>query len=445
MYAKICVIFWLVLVAHCGLCAESILDTYNVGLQVSVQTDEDKQIKNCNNGNARSCYILGAFYDKQQDFKKSMKFYEKACKNDYADACVILGIFYENGKGIKQDYKKAEKLYQKACASFDNGNVLSLYGCHNLGVLYKKAPSGIKQDLQAANTLFAKACKTKDELQVPSNCSSCKATIDTMRTFGCMDLAYAYLNGIGIQQDTQKALELWQIACDNKDFKACFNIAATYYNGEKTQNNLKQAEKIWLETCEKGAADSCLGVALLYTQNGTAPTKKAMPFLEKACNLGNANGCYNLGVVYHQGEITPKNLKKARALYELACNGGESFGCHNLANIFDDENNYQAANELFYKACDMGVNMACRNLGNSYRDGKGVQQDSRQAAVFFHKGCKLDDVYADSGACANLGGLYIEEGDGVEQNTKKAREFLQKACQLGEEIGCKAYDKLSKQ
>lgn len=62
---------------------------------------------------------------------------------------------------------------------------------------------------------------------------------------------------------------------------------------------------------------------------------EAVAQFEKACNGGNAQGCFELGALYEKGDGVVQNKYKAVALYTQACNGGESHGCSNIAMTYD--------------------------------------------------------------------------------------------------------------
>ncbi|AFX91420.1 secreted protein [Helicobacter pylori Aklavik117] len=50
--------------------------------------------------------------------------------------------------------------------------------------------------------------------------------------------------------------------------------------------------------------------------NKISLTKK---YFKKACDLKEGMGCYNLGVLYQNGEGVEKDLKKATQYYQKAC------------------------------------------------------------------------------------------------------------------------------
>ncbi len=43
--------------------------------------------------------------------------------------------------------------------------------------------------------------------------------------------------------------------------------------------------------------------------------------------LGNMNGCYNLGVLYANGDGVREDKVKAKELFGKACDGGDDYGC----------------------------------------------------------------------------------------------------------------------
>ena len=65
---------------------------------------------------------------------------------------------------------------------------------------------------------------------------------------------------------------------------------------------------------------------------------KAVELYKKACDGGKMSGCYNLGVMYTNGNGVEKDLGKAAQLYKKACNGGEMLGCRNLGIMYDNGN-----------------------------------------------------------------------------------------------------------
>lgn len=95
--------------------------------------------------------------------------------------------------------------------------------------------------------------------------------------------------------------------------------------------------KIMVGLVVVGSLSSCF--ADVYQDGKNALEKSsysdAATLFEKACNSGNAQGCFQLGALYEKGSGVAQNKYKAVALYTQACNGGESHGCSNMAMTYD--------------------------------------------------------------------------------------------------------------
>ena len=58
--------------------------------------------------------------------------------------------------------------------------------------------------------------------------------------------------------------------------------------------------------------------------------QKAAQLYQKACDGGDAGGCYNLGVLYADGQGVNQDYQKAAQLYQKTCDSGNAEGCYNL-------------------------------------------------------------------------------------------------------------------
>ena len=52
---------------------------------------------------------------------------------------------------------------------------------------------------------------------------------------------------------------------------------------------------------------------------------------KKACDGGNAIGCFNLGTMYDSGRGVKQDDFKAKELFGKACDGGDAGGCKNYS------------------------------------------------------------------------------------------------------------------
>ncbi len=54
---------------------------------------------------------------------------------------------------------------------------------------------------------------------------------------------------------------------------------------------------------------------------------------QKACDSGNAEGCYNLGVAYNNGQGVKQDFYTAKQYYGKTCDLGLQLGCDNYRRL----------------------------------------------------------------------------------------------------------------
>ena len=154
----------------------------------------------------------------------------------------------------------------------------------------------------------------------------------------------------------------------------------------------------------------------------------------------NKEACNNIGLVYYAAE----NYQQAFKYYKKACELNDKFGCFNLGVMYAEgqgvRQDFASARKYYEKACNANNTAACDKLGLLYYDGKGVRQDFASAKKYWEKACNKNDALA----CGMLGVLYYE-GQGVKQNLSTAKQYYGKACDLGSQNGCDNYKILNEQ
>lgn len=90
---------------------------------------------------------------------------------------------------------------------------------------------------------------------------------------------------------------------------------------------------------------------------------QAAELFEQACHGGVAQGCFNLGVLYDNGQGVKQNYAQAAKLWEQACNDDHAWSCYNLGMLYHNgqgkRQNKSTAKKYFAKACDLGDQYGC--------------------------------------------------------------------------------------
>jgi len=180
--------------------------------------------------------------------------------------------------------------------------------------------------------------------------------------------------------------------------------------------------------CEKGKYASCTELGTLYTNTGGVEGEaRAAALYERACNGGDAVGCYHRGLDFVYGGAGRKDESQAAGYFQRACDGGNAEGCDSLGRLYEEGRgvapDLARAAELYQRACDGGDQGSCVGLGNMYRDGKGVTKDESRAADLYRRTCYGGYILS----CGLLGDLYAD-GRGVAKDDALAAELYLKGC-----------------
>jgi TPR repeat protein len=62
--------------------------------------------------------------------------------------------------------------------------------------------------------------------------------------------------------------------------------------------------------------------------------KLAFEHYGKACELAEAKGCTELGIMHYEGKAAPQNILMTKTLFEKGCKLGSTQACKNLDILF---------------------------------------------------------------------------------------------------------------
>lgn len=230
-------------------------------------------------------------------------------------------------------------------------------------------------------------------------------------------------------------IEWLKSACEKQVGYACW-AAGEYY---EKKNDVKQSMLWYQKGCDMGDMPSCLVSGFLYKK--AKNHSQAFRFYAKACDggVGKGTGCLRLGEFYYFGRLgVSKDFVKARNYYTKGCELDNASACFNLAIMYEEGEggveNSERAFDLYGKACDLDYGEGCSGFGFIMFYKK---QQYAEARKFLEKGCRLDSGLA----CFGLA-LSYETGSGARQDFAKAKELAGKACDLGAQKGCEMYKKL---
>jgi TPR repeat protein len=268
---------------------------------------------------------------------------------------------------------------------------------------------------------------------------------------GCFRQGWLTAVGLGVDEDAERAEELYDQACNLGSGGACRELARLWQEPERAPDRVRLLER----SCALHYGSGCVDLAFLHAtgHDGVArDDARATPIFVEACDGGEPAGCYNAGLMYDNGRGVPADHAAAAAAYEDGCRGGSSMACDNLGTHYVEGSGVEASPEkavdLYTRACGgsswSGSNAdGCVNLGRLYRDGIGVEQDRARAVKLFTEVCyrtaedpdDADTSRAAARACS-LAGAQAANGSGAEADWDLAIELSKKGCAAGDPFGC---------
>ena len=199
-----------------------------------------------------------------------------------------------------------------------------------------------------------------------------------------MQMAQAYLNGDGVEQDNAKAVEYMRMAAEEDLPEAQYNLALFYCQGDGVERSFAQA-RYWMERAEENGDEDAPGIL--------AELEKAEKF-EAAAKAGDVQAKAELASILMQFR-SEENLRECVAYAREAAEAGNALGMYTLALAYEHgrgvEESAGDAFAWYRQAAELGYAPAMTNLGCLYGRGDGTEQDEELAMVWIRKAAAKGD------------------------------------------------------
>lgn len=217
-----------------------------------------------------------------------------------------------------------------------------------------------------------------------------------------------------------------------------------------------------------GEAQLMMGVAYADGENGLKQDfEKAFYWFEKSADNGIVDAQWQLGLLYFEGEGTPRDDDKGLYWVRKAAENGQMEAQNQMGLFYGTGYDFLEKDELealrwYRKAADQGYDVAQYNLGNVYCFGYGVEEDMSLAVEWWQKSAQQ----GYSGAQYQLGlynyinkefikafqlfmksaeqgfaesqymvALFYDQGYGVDKDDGKALQWAIKSAEQGNNAG----------
>lgn len=164
-------------------------------------------------------------------------------------------------------------------------------------------------------------------------------------------------------------VKLLSASCNDGNYDDCISLSSLYIdNGEDILN---LAAKVLVAPCNNSYKEACSMLSKMYSKNIKVKSNRQsyIRYSNKACKLGDADSCYDLGMQYYKGNghyIHMDHLK-ALLLFNRACENHNLQACDNMATMYAEgglgiSKNIKLAKSFFKQSCDLGYEPSCVKL-----------------------------------------------------------------------------------
>lgn len=256
--------------------------------------------------------LFGIGQEVKRDFSKCIALFERAADRGHARASFLLGTIYLKGGSIFKEIKTDVEyggIVIPGCFPYDISRAFHYYLIagnkgdnlsHDVCTLYKKQYLDTDTDSVKSKRMF----KSLEELAKGGNALAQRF------------LAELYSDGKIVEQDENKAFDLFKQSAKNGDVWAEYNVARRYIAGLGVDQDTKKGFEWMKKTAEHNLAIAQFDLAVLYyLGSGTVPNRQmgyAWILVAKANGYKEAESIINEG---GSGGLTPDEKKKA---YEIA-------------------------------------------------------------------------------------------------------------------------------
>ncbi len=257
--------------------------------------------------------------------------------------------------------------------------------------------------------------------------------------------------------------------CERQDAASCTSAGALFVARGETRQNYSSAKHAYEKACRLGNADGCIRAAgfaidnkVIAHFNGRAcklrdargcnakpPLSLSLLRLTRSCVAGNRTACKIRGRLVATNQIQTSSERLRLAYLEAGCRYLEPASCSAVGVMYRDGNgvsrNIQRAYDAFHRACDHGDTSSCRALGTLYETqasaGRSIsKRNSGHTVVAYRGACRNGDTIA----CLRFAQA-LKIGDGVARDRAAAASIFENCCAHGESRGCIAAAKMYRQ
>ena len=301
-------------------------------------------------------YSLGGLYYRGQgvvqSYETALKFYVRSATqgNPYAD--YELAKMYRDGIGTQKNTEEADRYFKSAFVGFSSLEAES----HDDKLQYRMGQMlytgiGTKKDSPTAIFYLEKSAKIGNvnaqyllgKLWLETGMGDplkavawIEKAVDGGNASAQYALAKLCRDGIHVEKDMQKALELFTLSAEQKNEYAAYQLGKLYLRNEEIPKDITTSVKWLTFSSDLGNQFAQYALAKLYLAGEDVPKNisKAIKLLTLSAEQKNEFAEYQLGKLYLSGEDVPKNMEAAIRWLTASAEQGNQFAQYALGKLY---------------------------------------------------------------------------------------------------------------
>lgn len=223
---------------------------------------------------------------------------------------------------------------------------------------------------------------------------------------------------------------------ENGDLQASNMLAVAYFFGNNIDQDIDKAVELFSLAADGGLTSAQRNLAIILESNEPKDPEKAVEYYKKAAINKNpdAYALNNLGACFLVGEGCKRNPEKAVNLFAKAAKLGDDYAMLNLADCLSiglgTKANPKRAFSIYSEAAKAGNVTALRRMAECCLNGKGTRTDPERALQYLKTACEKGDkqsllLYTELEQKLNPvvhKEVFAENKDNLNQNLNKTKE-----------------------
>lgn len=216
------------------------------------------------------------------------------------------------------------------------------------------------------------------------------------------------------------------------DARACTQLARCYDVGAGVEQDRERAGELYQQAAQAGDPEAMCALAYRYDRGiaeEAVNPQRALALYTRAAELGSPMACAILGNKYECGRAVPQDFQQAAKYYRQGADAGYCVAQYFLARLIDRERVQGSLEQmltLYQAAAEQNHPGALLALGFKADEGKGCERNPQLALSYYERAADLGYAPAQY-----LVALSYQDGRLREPDGEKSRTWLTAAAEQG--------------